>query len=227
MTHHASKTQNTPVNTRTIELIRFDGPQPYRDTYRLQLARRNAIETGRASGALMLLEHTPVVTLGRNAREEHLLASRDVLARLGIEVVETDRGGDVTYHGPGQLVAYPVLDLRLWKCSIHGYLRALEDVLIAVLARHGLRGERMRGYTGVWVGGAKVAAIGVGIHRWVSYHGIALNVDPNMEHWGLIVPCGIPDKPVTSLRRLLGSAPSMEIVERDFVDAFRDRFNIG
>ena len=111
--------------------------------------------------------------------------------------MEADRGGDVTYHGPGQLVAYPILDLKRRGLSIRQYLRMLEGVIVDFLARYGVRGERVEGFTGVWVDGAKVAAIGIGVHNWVSFHGVAINIDPNMEHFRLIVPCGIPDKPVT------------------------------
>ena len=160
----------------------------------------------------------------RNADESNLLQNRGQLAKMGIEVCEVDRGGDVTYHGPGQLVAYPILDLRHWKKSVSWYLRELEQVLIDLLGAYGIEGGRVEGLTGVWVDGAKVAAIGVGVHRWVTYHGIALNVDPNMDHWGLIVPCGIPDKPVTSLRQLLGQAPKFSQVVDECERHFCARF---
>jgi lipoyl(octanoyl) transferase len=147
---------------------------------------------------------------------------------MGIDVEDVDRGGDVTYHGPGQLVAYPILNLRKWKCSVSWYLRTLEEVLITTLAEFDLNGERNPGFTGVWVNGAKVAAVGVGIRDWVTYHGISLNVDPNMDHWSLIVPCGIPDKPVTSLRMLCGGAPpSVHEVADVFEDRFRRVFETG
>lgn len=198
----------------TIEVIRYEKPVPYREAYAAQIERRNAIEAGECGEALFLLEHTPTFTLGRSSDENHILQSREALAKMGIEVVEIDRGGDVTYHGPGQLVGYPILDLTRRRQSIQWYLRALEEVIIDTLATFDLRGERMEGFTGVWVDGAKVAAIGIGIHNWVTYHGIAINVAPNMEHWGLIVPCGIPDKPVTSLAALLGrSVDTHEVVQ--------------
>lgn len=196
----------------------------YKHALDIQRARVAAVISGSASGALLLVEHTPVITLGRNSHPSHLLARPEALARLGVEVVEADRGGDVTYHGPGQLVAYPILDLSLWRKSVNWYLRTLEEVLIEVLAEYGLRGERAVGLTGVWVAGAKVAAIGVGLRRWVTYHGIALNVDPNLEHFGLIVPCGIPDKPVTSVARLLATPPTMAEVADRFIAAFQRHF---
>lgn len=201
--------------THPIEIIRVPKPMRYRDAYRAQTFRRDAVIAGRMSGAIFLIEHLPVITMGRNGGREHLLRSRDDLRAMGIELHEADRGGDVTYHGPGQLVAYPVLDLKLLSLTIKGYLRLLEQAVIDLLADYGLKGERLQGLTGVWVGGAKVAAIGVGARRWVTYHGLALNVDPDMSHFGLIVPCGIADKPVTSLKLLLGQAPPIaEVADR-------------
>jgi lipoyl(octanoyl) transferase len=138
--------------------------------------------------------------------------------------VPVDRGGDVTYHGPGQLVAYPILDLKHWNPSVGWYLRALEQVVIDLVGEYGLVGERLEGFTGVWVGGAKVAAIGVGVHQWVTLHGLALNVNPDMRHWACIIPCGIADKPVISLAELLGSAPPMPEVMDRFEGHFRRVF---
>lgn len=214
----------TQTSEKTIEVVRFESPVPYREGYETQIARRNLVETGEAGEALYLLQHTPVLTLGRKADEAHLLKSREALAKMGIDVLEADRGGDVTYHGPGQLVAYPILDLRRRRQSIQWYLRKLEDVIIGFLAEYGIEGGRVESYTGVWVKGAKVAAIGIGIHNWVTFHGVAINIDPDMSHFELIVPCGIPDKPVTSLKVLLGEAPPMpsafEAFEKRFLDAF-------
>ncbi len=212
------------TSAKTIECIRFPAPVPYGWAYEAQIARRNLVETDEAGEALFMLEHTPVFTLGRTTDERHLLQSRATLADMGIDVVEVNRGGDVTYHGPGQLVAYPILDLRRRRQSIRWYLRELERVIIDFLADYGLKGERLEGYTGVWVGGAKIAAIGIGIHNWVTFHGIAINVEPDMEHFRFIVPCGIPDKPLTSLKLLLGEAPTMEdaytALEKHFSNAF-------
>ena len=212
------------TSQRTIDTIRLPDLTRYETGLARQRERRQAVEAGTAGNALFLLQHEPVLTLGRNFEAKNLLMTEDALAARGITVVKADRGGDVTYHGPGQLVAYPILNLCEWKRSIRWYLRSLEQVLMDQLAGYGLVGERVDGLTGVWVGGAKVAAIGIGIHNWVTYHGIALNVDPDMSHFGLIVPCGIGDKPVTSLRQLLGDAPSMAQVMDDFERAFRDYF---
>ena len=209
-----------------LETIRFAEPQGYAATLERQLARHKAVVAGEAPNTLFLLEHTPVVTLGREAHAENLLLARDDYEAEGIEVIESSRGGDVTYHGPGQLVAYPILNLNEWKLSVGWYLRTLESVLIDLLADFGLQGERVEGLTGVWVDGAKVAAIGVGLRRWTTFHGIALNVSPNMAHFKTIIPCGIGDKPVTSLAMLLGSAPSMDTCATRFEHHFRSRFEI-
>jgi len=205
-----------------IEVIRLSAAVPYARALELQRGRRAAVEASEAPEALFLMEHTPVITLGRNAHDGNLRASHVALAAMGIEVIETDRGGDVTYHGPGQLVAYPVLHIERRGLSITGYLRLLEQAVMDTLARFGVHGERAEGYTGVWVNGAKVAAIGVAVHRGVSYHGTAINVDPNMAHWGMIVPCGIPDKPVTSLRELMGSPPPIDAVGDQFAQVLSE-----
>ncbi|MFP6597331.1 MAG: lipoyl(octanoyl) transferase LipB [Candidatus Hydrogenedentota bacterium] len=205
----------------SIEIVRFSDPVPYAEAYELQVARRNDIESGTAKNALFLLEHTPTFTLGRSADEANLLAKPEALAEMGIEVARVDRGGDITYHGSGQLVAYPILNLEIWEKSVQWYLRKLEDVIIEVLGIYDIHGERMAEFTGVWVGGAKIAAVGIGIHQWVTYHGISINLDPNMEHWGLIVPCGIPDKPITSLRRTMEHPPTMP----ELMDTFEGSFS--
>jgi lipoyl(octanoyl) transferase len=209
---------------KAIRVKRLPGLIPYRDALDLQLKTRQAVESGRAPCTLLLLEHTPTITLGRNAEESNLLRSRDAFAELGIDVLETDRGGDVTYHGPGQLVGYPILNLSEWKESVGWYLRTLEESIIATLRRFDLNSERTEGMTGVWVDGAKVAAIGIGLRNWVTYHGMALNVDPNMNHFALIVPCGL-QKPVTSFRALLGEkSPTLESAADTFTDAFLETF---
>lgn len=208
---------------RGIETI-WLGRISYEAAYQRQLERRAAVEAGEARNALFLLEHEAVMTLGRNAHREHLLKPVVALEQEGIAVVEADRGGDVTYHGPGQLVAYPILNLKEWRESIKWYLRTLEEVLIRQLGDYGLAAYRKEGLTGVWVDDAKVAAIGVGIHKWVTFHGIALNVDPDMAHFSYIVPCGIGDKPVASLTMLLEDPPSAAEAGADFERHFRSIF---
>ncbi len=217
-----------PIGSRgpgfALGFVRVCSPISYLESRELQLSHRGLVECGEAPDTVFLLEHAPVITLGRNWQRENLLHTPDALRARGIDVCETDRGGDVTYHGPGQLVAYPILNLRHWQCSVGWYLRALEDVLIRLLAAYGLHGERLKGLTGVWVNGAKVAAIGIGVHNWVTFHGIALNVDPHMDHFRLIIPCGIADKPVTSLSLLLGTTPPIQEVMDRFETAFREVF---
>jgi lipoyl(octanoyl) transferase len=175
---------------------------------------------------LLLLEHPPVITLGVKARDDrsHLLETPERLAARGIEVVETGRGGDVTYHGPGQLVGYPILDLNPDRRDVHQYVRDLEEVLIRAVATFGVVAGRSPGLTGVWVGDAKLAAIGIRIARWITSHGFALNVTTDLEPFGLIIPCGITDKGITSLERLTGEPLRMRDVETAVVRAFGSLF---
>jgi len=174
---------------------------------------------------LLLVEHPHVITLGRNARSENVLAGEQQLDRAGVAVHSTDRGGDVTYHGPGQLVGYPILDLRCWQRDVVGYLRALEQALIAALGEFGIAGARVEGMTGVWVEGAKIAALGVHISRWVTSHGFALNITTDLSYFQYIVPCGLAGKPVTSMARLLGSNPARERVIDAVVRHFGQTFD--
>jgi lipoyl(octanoyl) transferase len=166
----------------------------------------------------LLLEHPHVITLGRNGRLEHLLASPEVLERAGIEFFHTDRGGDITYHGPGQVVGYPILDLRGWRKDVVAYVRGLEQVIIEALAEFGLRGEREPGRTGVWIQGRKIAAIGVHVSRWVTSHGFAFNVSTDLSYFRYIVPCGLT-APVTSMAEL-GVPADLERVHAALVRAF-------
>jgi lipoyl(octanoyl) transferase len=207
-----------------IEVIRIPEPVAYNAMLERQKARREKVEMGEAPDTLFLLEHEPVITLGRNAKPEHVLLSPEELQRRGITLVESDRGGDVTVHGPGQLVAYPILNLASWRRSVNGYLRQLEESVIRTLAHYGLAGERMPPYTGVWVNGAKICAIGIGIHRWITFHGIALNICPDMELFNTIVPCGIADRPVTSMHCLRDNPPLLPEVMDCFEEAFCESF---
>ena len=167
---------------------------------------------------LLLLEHPHVITLGRNGRLENLLADDQVLGRAGIAFFPTDRGGDITYHGPGQLVGYPIVDLREWKRDVGAYVRAIEQVIIDTLADFAIVGGRIAGLTGVWVEGRKIAAIGVHISRWVTSHGFALNVSTDLSYFQYIVPCGLT-KPVTSMAQL-GVHATLEEVSRSLAGHF-------
>ncbi len=202
----------------------FLGRVAYDDGLRLQEERVAAVKAGAAPEALFLLEHDPVITLGRNARRENVIASGEALERLGITVAECGRGGDVTYHGPGQLVGYPILNLAPDRKDVWKYVRNLEEALIRTLAGYGVAGTRKQGLTGVWVGDAKVAAIGVRVSRWVTSHGFALNVTTDLSHFGTIVPCGITRYGVTSLERLLPSPPSLDEVGAEFAREFAPLF---
>jgi lipoyl(octanoyl) transferase len=183
------------------------GRVAYAEALRIQEARVEARKACRIPDTLLLLEHDPVFTLGRNARPENLLVPPSVLESRGFALFETGRGGDVTYHGPGQVVGYPILELPPDRRDVHRYVRDLEEVLIRTLAHYGVTGSRIPGLTGVWVGDEKVAAIGVRISRWVTSHGFALNVTNDLSPFGLVVPCGIREKGVTSLARLLADPP--------------------
>lgn len=176
--------------------------------------------------ALLLLEHPHVYTLGRNAQAENVLTSRERLAALGAEVFETDRGGDVTYHGPGQLVGYPILDLTAHRRDLAWYMRSLEQVLIETAADFGVQADRIPGCTGVWVGDAKLAAMGVHVSRWVTSHGFALNVSTDLTFFDHIVPCGIRNKRVTSLEKLLGRRVDMDAVAERVVEHFGKVFQL-
>ena len=176
---------------------------------------------------LILLEHTPVLTLGKSWQGGNMLLSIEKYEELGFEVHKVSRGGDITYHGPGQLVAYPVFQLSRHGKDIHKFLRNLEEVSIRVMGEYGIEGSRKDGMTGAWSPSGKVCAIGVAISGWVSYHGLAFNVDPEMSHFGLIVPCGISKYPVASLKSNLGFAPPMAEVEQKFINNFCEVFNFN
>ena len=193
------------------------GLVPYREGLALQRRLHEAVAAG-GEDRLLLLEHPPVITLGRGANPANILVTPEILAAEGIELHEAERGGDVTYHGPGQLVVYPILDLDRHGRDLHALLRGYEEVGIRVLARFGLAGRRDPRYTGVWVGEEKIMAIGVAVKKWVTYHGFAFNVTPNLVHFRLIHPCGIKDKGVTSLAVLLGRQVNRAEVEPMMVE---------
>jgi lipoyl(octanoyl) transferase len=177
-------------------------PVPYAESLALQRAiARARIDGLIAEDVLLLVEHPPVVTLGRAAKAAHLTAPTALLEARGVEVFEVERGGDITFHGPGQLVGYPIIDLKRHKKDLHWYLRQVEEALIRLLGAYGVPGERSAGYTGVWTGGRKIASIGVHARDWVTWHGFALNVTTDLSYFDLIVPCGIQDVVMTSIAR--------------------------
>jgi lipoyl(octanoyl) transferase len=210
---------------RTIEVRRL-GLIGYEAGLDLQKKLVEQRKAGEIPDQLLLLEHPAVITLGVKARNDrsHVVASPELLEAEGVEVFETGRGGDVTYHGPGQLVGYPILDLKPDRCDVHHYVRDIEDVMIQTAAAFGVTADRVPGLTGAWVGNEKLAAIGVRIARWITSHGFAFNVNTALDHFNLIVPCGISDRGVTSLEKLLGHPVPMAEVESAVEAAFRDVF---
>ena len=213
-------TLGTRVTVRRLGTI---GYQPALDLQQQLVEERTQ---GRIPDQLLLLEHPPVITLGarnRNSRA-NVLESAESLARQGVAVFETGRGGDVTYHGPGQLVGYPILELPVGRRDVHRYVRDLEEVLIQAVSDFGITATRQPGLTGIWVGDQKLAAIGVRISRWVTSHGFALNISTDLSHFGLIVPCGISDKGVTSMEQLLGRKVPMAEVADGVADRFQAVF---
>jgi lipoate-protein ligase B len=186
--------------------------EPYARAWKLQHALVKARQEGRIEDVLILLEHEPVITLGRMADAGHILASAEQLRQAGIIVRRIERGGDVTYHGPGQLVGYPILSLEGHGLGVSDYMHALEEVLIRTLADFGLAAERRKDVIGVWVQDRKIAALGARVERGVTYHGFALNVATNLAHFAFIVPCGLTDARVTSLQKELGKVVDMQLV---------------
>ena len=211
---------------RRLQVQRL-GLVPYAEGLALQRRLVEQRKAGAILDQLLLLEHPAVITLGVKSRHDrsHVLETPEWLAAHGLEVVETGRGGDVTYHGPGQLVGYPIIDLSPDRRDVHRYVRDLEDVLIRAVERFGIQATRSPGLTGVWVGDTKLAAIGVRIARWVTSHGFALNVTTDLDHFKLIVPCGLTGKGVTSLNKLIGHPALMSEVESAVVGAFRAVFD--
>ena len=191
------------------------GTVPYSEALQLQRELVEERRANRVPDLLLLLQHPPVITFGvkGDGGRSNVLATNERLAELGIEISETGRGGDVTYHGPGQLVGYPILDLKPDRCDVHRYVRDLEEVMIRVCADYGVAAGRIKGLTGTWIGNEKVGAIGVRISRWITSHGFALNVNTNLDEFQLIVPCGISDHGVTSLTKASRRQLTIEDVE--------------
>jgi lipoyl(octanoyl) transferase len=217
------------VTRGEVALRILPGLTPYDAAHRLQLetvARRRAGEIG---DVLFLLEHPPVITLGRNADAGGVVASGELLAAMGIEVRRIERGGQATYHGPGQIVGYPVIDLHERRLGIAAYVSRLEEAMILAAAALGVEAARRPGITGVFAadGGGKIGAIGVRVTRGVTYHGFAFNVAPDLSHYRLIIPCGMTDTPVTSVADIHGAAPGMDVALQAVADGFAAAFGVG
>ena len=199
------------------------GKSHYNDAWKLQKRLQSQRISGQIDDQLLLVEHFPVYTLGKNTPREHLLTKESD----NISIIQTDRGGDITFHGPGQLVGYPILDLNQYKRSITWYMRELEQLIIDVLKEYDINAERKKGLTGVWVKGKKIAALGVRISKWVTMHGFSLNINPDLKYYQGIIPCGIKDYGVTSMADLLGSdVPDMSEIKETLVQHFIAKFSI-
>jgi len=212
------------AGARVAEVRRL-GLVPYREALALQERLVGLRRAGDIPDQLLLLEHPHVITLGSSSVSSHVLADDERRESLGVELAEAGRGGDVTYHGPGQLVAYPILALSDDRRDLHRYLRDLEEVILATLGSFGVEGERIPSRTGVWTSAGKIAAIGVRVSSgWITSHGFALNVSTDLDYFSTIVPCGLDDRRVTSLARLLEDPPGMESVMDVVVEAFAGVF---
>jgi len=202
------------------------GQIDYGEAYDIQKKLWSQKMNGRAEDALLLLSHPPTFTIGKSGKLDNLLLNKEELAGKGISLFFIDRGGDITYHGPGQLVVYPIIDLKDRGKDIHRYIHCLEEVVIRTLASLSIEAQRDEKHVGVWVGNEKIAAIGVRIKNWITMHGLALNVNPDLEYFSFINPCGILDKGVTSITGLLSREVPMEVVVKELVKQFSDVFGV-
>ncbi len=200
------------------------GLVPYGEAWDLQYRLHSLRREGKIEDTLLLLEHPHTYTLGKTADRANLIGSDQYLEENGIKVFEIDRGGDITYHGPGQLVGYPIIDLQKWKPDSHLYLRTLEEMMIDVLADYGITAGRKDGFTGVWISEEKIAAIGIKISRWVTMHGFAFNINTDLNLFSGIIPCGIKDKEVTSLSKILGREIDMDEIKSKIKNRFAFHF---
>lgn len=213
---------------RSLAVVTLPGLTDYAAALEWQRALATACSQGvLCEDLLILLEHPPVITLGRGARDASLIAPPEILAERGVTVFEVERGGDVTYHGPGQLVGYPILDLSAHRKDVHWYLRQVEEALIRVCSDIGIIAGRNPGYTGVWVEDRKIASIGVHVAKWVTRHGFALNVTTDLSYFDLIVPCGIPQVAMTSMERETGAAPPWADVTASTAQRFAEVFGLA
>jgi lipoyl(octanoyl) transferase len=213
------------VTDRVLQ-VEYLGRRAYGEVLELQRAMAAERIAGARPDTLILVEHDPVVTLGRSTKREHLLLTEKALADRGVALFDIERGGDVTFHGPGQLVGYPIFDLQQHKPDLHWYLRQVEQALIETLATYDIVGRRVEKYTGVWVDDRKIASIGVHARSWVTWHGFALNVSTDLSYFDMMVPCGIPQVTMTSIARELGRAVSLKEVVDRVTTAFTSVFDL-
>ncbi|MCD4781422.1 MAG: lipoyl(octanoyl) transferase LipB [Candidatus Omnitrophica bacterium] len=200
------------------------GLKTYREAYQIQLdAVKDVVE--RKISTILFCEHPLTITIGRSGKAEHIRTPRSVLSKNGVMVCDIDRGGDVTLHAPGQLIVYPILDLRQWRQDLHVYLRALEGVVIELLDQYGLVASRKAGYTGVWIRNRKICSIGIGVRCWVTYHGLSLNVHIPLRYYSLIKPCGL-DVSMTSIADQTKEVMDLGLIKQDIIRLFKNTFNL-
>ena len=212
------------MTNRTLTYCNL-GITDYKEAWDLQKTIFDQVVSGENSDTLILLEHSHTYTLGKVADKKNLIGGKEYLEKNNISVYEIDRGGDITYHGPGQIVGYPIIKLENWQKYTHKYLRALEEVIILTCKNYGLDASRNPQYTGVWIGNKKIAAFGVKISRWVTMHGFAFNVNTDLTLFNGIIPCGITDKEVTSLKKELGKEINISEVKISLLENFKLVFN--
>lgn len=199
----------------------------YEECYKQQRETVALRKLGEVEDSIILAEHHGVFTVGRSGRKSNLLVDEEQLKKSGIKVLDVDRGGDITFHGPGQLVAYPVVLLKdKWR-DLHKFMRSLEDVAIRFLKRHSITAERQPGRTGVWASGRKIASVGIGVSGWVTYHGISVNIKPDLEFFDMIYPCGLKDARMASVKSLTGKDVSMDSAKEAILSDFDDVFSSG
>lgn len=201
------------------------GRMDYRKAYVIQEKIHRGCYEKKIADTIIFQENNPIFTLGRSSSDDHLLRSKEELLEMGIQVEYVDRGGDITYHGPGQLVISPILHIREYAMSVHQYVRNLEETVIRLLQKHDIRGQRIEGSSGVWIGSEKVAAVGIAVQHSITRHGIAINLNPNLAHFDYIIPCGLRDKGVTSFEKLGVSSMDIPQFKADFLVEFNQLFD--
>lgn len=210
-----------PIDIQIIDLKRMG----YRQAFNIQEMIYQGCDENRFPDSIIFQENDPVFTLGRSSDLTHLLKSEEELQKLGIQIEFVDRGGDITYHGPGQLVISVLIHIRVYPMTVHQYLRNLEEIIMGILAFYGIQGQRIEGKSGVWVDNEKIAAIGIGVTHGITRHGIAINIDPDLSHFTYIVPCGIHDGGVTSLKKLGVEVSNIDEIKNLFIQEFNKIFN--
>lgn len=198
----------------------------YNKAYLIQKENLNLVKSGKCDGAIILGEHLPVFTIGRSASSDNFIISHDNVRSLGIDIVRTDRGGDITFHGPGQIVAYPIFNLNMHERDMHKFLRSIEEVVIDLLMCYGITSFRIAGRTGCWTRQGKIASMGIGASNWITYHGLALNANTELKYFDMINPCGYKDIKTTSMKEIMHKSVDMEGLKHNLLESFKKVFKI-